>query len=169
MHLLFGCRSATGDALYREEFTELALRSADGGGLTPLLRTYGIAVSRVGDSMLLRDGSPVSLPAANSEGSDAAAASGSSAAPPRRLYVQDLLPHLAEVVTAALAPGDGSGTQCGWVFISGSAKRMPSDVTAAIRRVAAAAGVPGWGSDAEAARSLAALERTKRLVVEAWS
>jgi len=187
LHLLFGCRSAGGDALYRDEFVTLATGEratplsalptamevvATGCGAVHVLSTYGVAVSREGDSLLLRDGVEAVLPSPSGPSpsgapiaADTSPSAGTSSS--RRLYVQDLLPHVADAVAAAVADPTSPGG--GWVFISGSAKRMPSDVTAAIKRVAMAAGLPGWSSEAEATRSVAALERSKRLVVEAWS
>jgi sulfite reductase (NADPH) flavoprotein alpha-component len=52
------------------------------------------------------------------------------------------------------------------VFISGSAKRMPSDVIAALRGVLQA---HGSMSSEESARYAGAMERGRRLVTEAWS
>ena len=53
-----------------------------------------------------------------------------------------------------------------FVFISGSARRMPSDVIAALRDAL----VEHGGLDAPAAQTyVAAMERSRRLVFEAWS
>ncbi len=53
----------------------------------------------------------------------------------------------------------------GAVFISGSAKQMPADVYDALRQVVQA--VEGVGHD-DAARTIATLRRTGRIVTEAW-
>jgi sulfite reductase alpha subunit-like flavoprotein len=52
------------------------------------------------------------------------------------------------------------------VFISGSAKRMPSDVIAALRGLLQ---THGSMSPEEAARYVGTMERGRRLVTEAWS
>lgn len=52
------------------------------------------------------------------------------------------------------------------VIICGSAKRMPQDVIQSLREVLQ---TRGSATEAEAAAYVSAMERSKRLVVEAWS
>jgi len=89
-------------------------------------------------------------------------AAGAATAPPPVTYVQARI----------AAPGHGPAIarailqQGAVVFISGSAKRMPSDVIAALRGLLQA---HGGMSPEEAARYVGAMERGRRLVTEAWS
>ena len=52
------------------------------------------------------------------------------------------------------------------ILISGSAKRMPQDVVQALREVLQ---THGGATVAEATAYLSAMERSRRLVIEAWS
>lgn len=97
-----------------------------------------------------------------------------------RVYVQHLMEAdgaaLAEAITGRRAVGDDDdGADAGAmppprplasVFISGSAKRMPADVTESLRGVLQD---HGGMTAQEAAKFVASMERGRRLVVEAWS
>ena len=91
----------------------------------------------------------------------------------------------AEATAAGASPGGGryvqhriadeavAQTLASWIldhgahiFVSGSARRMPADVAAAL----SSALVTGGGLDAEAAdKYITAMDRSRRLIVEAWS
>lgn len=148
IHLFAGCRRADSDWLYHDELAGYAAEVAKGGASTSALATYDTAFSR--------DATP-------------------------RCYVQDrmrahaaaLVPPLLHAASTDDTSGDGDGGAC--LLISGSAKRMPTDVVAATRDMLAAAfaaevGADGGGdSAARAARAIAVLERRRRILIEAWS
>ena len=119
--LYFGCRSASKDHHYGEEWAELEKE----GKLT-----YRAAFSRDGP-----------------EG-DA------------RTYVQDLMREDAARVWELV------GVQGAWVYISGSANKMPAAVRAAI---AHAIQTHGGRTEEEAKEYVAKMEREGRLVEECWS
>ncbi|PCH42882.1 riboflavin synthase domain-like protein [Wolfiporia cocos MD-104 SS10] len=119
--LYFGCRSASKDQHYGDEWADYAARG---------MLTYRAAFSRDGP-----EGAP-------------------------RTYVQHLMREDAERVWELL------GVQRGWVFISGSANKMPADVKAAIREAAR----KGAGkTDDEAQEFVSTLEKEGRLIEECWS
>jgi sulfite reductase alpha subunit-like flavoprotein len=147
--LFFGCRSAAADDLYGDEMRARAAASAaarargsggdgDGGGGNDSGAPRWAGVDDYSSSY----------------SRDAAARGGGA-----RDYVTDRLLERREAVRALLEAG-------AVVRISGSARRMPADVLAALREVLA--GAPG-GSDAAAARTLADMARDGRLALEAWS
>lgn len=80
--------------------------------------------------------------------------------PGRKVYVQDLLEEDGAAVVDAILKHDAV------VFISGSAKRMPSDVVNCLSALLVEhGGLPADGGP----RAIAALERSRRLVIESWS
>lgn len=76
-----------------------------------------------------------------------------------KVYVQHRIRERGAEVWALLAAG-------AWVYVAGSADKMPAAVAAAIQEVAVAHG--GMGKD-EAAALLRRMELTGRYQVEAWS
>ncbi|RDX49050.1 riboflavin synthase domain-like protein [Lentinus brumalis] len=119
--LYFGCRSASKDQHYGDEWTAYA----QAGQLT-----YRAAFSRDGP-----------------EGT-------------ARTYVQDLIRADAERVWELV------GERRAWVYISGSANKMPAAVRAAI---AHAVETVGGREETEAIEYVANMEREGRLVEECWS
>jgi sulfite reductase alpha subunit-like flavoprotein len=81
---------------------------------------------------------------------------------PHKVYVTDKLRRHGARVWALLDPTQARGV----VFVSGSAKRMPADVRAALRDVVVAHGAR---TEAEAAAFLLQMEKEGRYIVEAWS
>lgn len=119
--LYFGCRSASKDHHYGEEWSALA----DAGKVA-----YRAAFSRDGP-----EGKP-------------------------RTYVQDLLREEKKRIWELV------GERGAWVYISGSANKMPKAVRDAI---AFAVQSEGGRSEAEAKEYVAKMEREWRLVEECWS
>jgi sulfite reductase alpha subunit-like flavoprotein len=76
-----------------------------------------------------------------------------------KVYVQTRLAQNKDAVCALLVGGT-------YVYLSGSAKRMPADVREALRDILRASGKM---SVEEAEKVLKALERSKRYVVESWA
>lgn len=76
-----------------------------------------------------------------------------------KVYVQHRIRERAAAVWAALQGG-------AWVFVAGSADKMPAAVAAALQEVAAEQG--GMSAE-EAAAWMRRLELTGRYQVEAWS
>ena len=76
-----------------------------------------------------------------------------------KVYVQTRLMENAAEVWRVLALG-------GYIYVAGSANRMPSDVREAIESIAQR---EGGMSGADAGKLLTKMERTGRFVVEAWS
>jgi sulfite reductase alpha subunit-like flavoprotein len=86
---------------------------------------------------------------------------GFSLAPPTpKTYVQALVLRHGALLFRLLAE-DGA-----YVLVSGSAKRMPADVIQALSEVLQ---VHGGATSAEATAYISSMERSKRLVIEAWS
>lgn len=77
----------------------------------------------------------------------------------RKVYVQHRILEHAVEVWAALQAG-------AWVYVAGSADRMPADVALALEAVVAE---QGGMAPADAAAFLRRLELTGRYQVEAWS
>lgn len=79
---------------------------------------------------------------------------------PEKIYVQ------ARLIETRVAVYDALVTRRGHLYIAGSAKRMPQDVTDIVRDIFRAV---GKHSEQDAKRMLAAMTREGRFVVEAWS
>lgn len=77
-----------------------------------------------------------------------------------KVYVTHRIKEHGAALWALLSEGNAS------VFVAGSAKRMPTDVMAAVQALAVAHG--GLG-EAEAARFVDGLVRARRYCVESWS
>ncbi len=157
IHLFFGCRHRDSDWLYGEECTAAAAagkgeaaEAGEGGGSTrAALALYETAFSR--------DVAPGAAAAA-------AAAAAAEGMPPRRVYVQHRLAAHAPLIADLLLRRGGR------LLIAGSATQMPADVVDTVKAILAK-----YGGEALAAaggsvdRVVAAMERERRLVVEAWS
>ncbi len=76
-----------------------------------------------------------------------------------KVYVQTLLWEDRQSIAQALQHPQSA------LFIAGNAKRMPTDVLAVLHKVVEAAGA----TPQQAKAHLAAMQRQKRLVIEAWS
>ena len=175
VHLYFGCRHAASDWLYREEFQDAvttaaaaapACFEATAGASPPRPPHLAEVVVELGGAIaaVLDDAAP----AAASNGSRATAAAVlenyqvafSRDSLPKVVYVQGLLLHRSAEVFRLLTQEDAI------VFISGSAKRMPSDVVGVLTSILEQ---EGGASVDEAAAFLANMGRTGRLTIEAWS
>lgn len=155
--LYFGCRHRHHDWLYGNEFAGLVGGSRDTVTVIADLQPSPLpAVQQSAANSHRAEASPVT-----SEGPLRLYETAFSRdVPGRKLYVQGLLLRAKERVFSLLTQGGAV------VFIAGSAKRMPADVIDALKDVLCDA---GGASRPEADAYIAAMERGKRLVVEAWS
>ena len=159
VHLYFGCRHAASDWLYGEEFQAALTATATTTAAAAPVTITSTAMVPAGITGT-RD-SNTSWPVVTGGGilADYQTAFSRDSLP-KVVYVQGLLLRRAGDVFRLL-------TQEGaYVFISGSAKRMPADVVGVLGDILVQ---QGGASEAEAAAFIAGMERAGRLVIEAWS
>jgi sulfite reductase alpha subunit-like flavoprotein len=174
-HLFFGCRHKAKDWLYGKDFCALV---AAGSSTVPSSST----IDGIVDQWLSEPGKDVFTLASSERASNAVFpldtyhVAFSRDNPAKKVYVQGKIGRFALQVAEMLLLVNAS------IFISGSAKRMPCDVVDAFKDCLRAYikdlqskgvhQIPGAGLDVDAFdadKYMAAMERSRRLIIEAWS